>query len=152
MKRPYQITGVVLILFAGFVAHESLDLPFYTENGPGAFFFPLLVSILIGFLGVMMFLQATFGASEAMPADFFATRAGYLRIGAIVLALAAIVVLLEPLGFRLTMLVFLALLLLTLGRQNLLVTAVIALLGSFGTYYVFVQWLRTPLPVGMFGF
>lgn len=152
MKRPYQITGVVLVLFAVFVARESMELPFYTENGPGAFFFPLLVSILIGFLGAFIFLQATFGVSEPMPADFFATRAGYLRVGAIVLALAAIVVLLEPLGFRLTMLAFLALLLLTLGRQNPFITAVIALLGSFGTYYVFVEWLRTPLPIGMFGF
>jgi hypothetical protein len=25
-------------------------------------------------------------------------------------------------------------------------------LGSFATYYVFVQWLPLPLPVGIFGF
>jgi len=43
-------------------------------------------------------------------------------------------------------------LLCTLGRQNLIVTVVVALAGSFGVYYLFVRWLAVPLPAGLFAF
>jgi hypothetical protein len=39
-----------------------------------------------------------------------------------------------------------------LGRWRWLETPVLAVLGSFATYYVFVEWLKLPLPVGIFGF
>jgi hypothetical protein len=39
-----------------------------------------------------------------------------------------------------------------LGRWRWIETPVLALLGSFATYYVFVEWLKLPLPVGTFGF
>ncbi len=29
---------------------------------------------------------------------------------------------------------------------------IISLAGSFGVYLVFVKWLATPLPIGLFGF
>jgi hypothetical protein len=29
---------------------------------------------------------------------------------------------------------------------------VLAVLGSFVTFYLFVEWLKLPLPVGIFGF
>ncbi len=152
MRRPYQITGIVLVLFAAFVARESLRLQFYMPMGPGPGFFPLLVSILVALLGATMFIEVTFREAVPMPADFFATSTGYLRIGAIVLGFLAVLVLMKPLGFSVTMLIFLVFLLLTLGRQSLLITAVVAVAGSFGTYYVFVKWLAIPLPTGIFGF
>ena len=36
MKRPYQITGAVFIVFSAFILRESLELEFYTSIGPGA--------------------------------------------------------------------------------------------------------------------
>jgi putative tricarboxylic transport membrane protein len=152
MKRPYQITGVVLMLLAAFLALESLKLRYYTSLGPGPGFFPFWLSILLAILAAVMFWKATFGKTEAMPTDFYADRKAYLRIGAVLGALVAVIVLIEPLGFRLVMLVFYLFLLTALGRQRLLVTVIIALAGSFGVYYVFGHWLATPLPIGLFGF
>lgn len=152
MKRPYQITGVVLMLVAAFLVRESLRLRYYTPLGPGPGFFPLWLSILLAILAVAMFWQATFGKPEAMPADFYSDRKGYLRIGAVLGALVGVIVLIGPLGFRLVTLGFYLFLLIALGRQHLLLTVIIALAGSFGVYYVFVHWLATPLPIGLFGF
>ncbi len=152
MKRPYQITSVVLMLVAVFLARESLRLRYYTPLGPGPGFFPLWLSILLAALGAAMFWRATFGRPETMPADFYADRSGYLRIGALVAALVGVIVLMEPLGFRLVMLGFYLFLLTVLGRQHPLLTGIIALAGSFGVYLVFVKWLATPLPIGLFGF
>lgn len=151
MKKPYQITSVVLLLFCAFMIRESLELKYYTSLGPGPGFFPFWISVLIAALAAVMFYQATFQRADPMPAGFFPTRTGYLRMAAICLALAATVVLIEPLGYRLTMLGFFLFLLFTLGRVNMVVTVLVALAGSWGAYHVFVEWLKVVLPVGIFG-
>jgi hypothetical protein len=63
----------------------------------------------------------------------------------------ATTVFLERLGFCLTMLAVYLFLLRALGRQGLIVTALVALAGSFGVYYLFVHWLQVPLPTGILG-
>ena len=151
MKRPYQITGLALMLAAVFLARESPRLRYYGSIGPGPGFFPRWLSVLLAILGAAMFWRATFGAPETMPADFYADRRGYIRIAAVVGALLAIILLIEPLGFRLTMLGFYLFILTALGRQHPLVTGIIALAGSFGVYYIVARWLATPLPIGLFG-
>jgi putative tricarboxylic transport membrane protein len=151
MSRPYQITAAICVLFAAFVAYESVRLKFYTAMGPGPGFFPLWLSILFGVLAVLMFCQAAFGQSDPMPANFFASRSGYGRIGAILVALIGTVVLLNPLGFRLTALAFYLFLLNILSRHNLIISVLAALAGSFGVYHVFANILMLPLPVGILG-
>jgi putative tricarboxylic transport membrane protein len=151
MKRPYQITGLVLVVFAAFMVRESMELQLYTYLGPGPGFFPLIVSVLTGLLGLAMLLQATFRTSEPMPPDFYPSGGGLLRIAAIVVSLAVVTFAIEPLGFRLTMLGSLLFLLYTLGRRGLIATILVAVLGSFGTFQLFDQILKVPLPVGMFG-
>ena len=151
MKRPYQITSAVLILVAAFLARESLRLRYYTPLGPGPGFFPLWLSVFVAALGAAMFWRATFCPPEARPADFYADRRGYLRIGAVIGALVSVIVLLEALGFRLAMLGFYLFILAALGRQHWLLAGAIALAGSFGVYYVFVHWLTVPLPIGFLG-
>jgi putative tricarboxylic transport membrane protein len=151
MRRPYQITAVVLLLLAGFVAVEALRLRYYTTLGPGPGFFPFWLAIILGVLAVAMLLQAGLARPEPMPADFFASRRGYLRMGAVVVAMVATTLVLEPLGFCLTMLAVYLFLLLTLGRQRALVMALVALGGSFGVYHLFVRWLNVPLPRGLLG-
>lgn len=152
MKRTYQITGVVFLLFSAFIVRESLDLKFYTSLGPGPGFFPFWLAVFLGALALGMMYQATFKPQEPMPSDFFAPMKGYLRNLAIILALIFVVVFLDELGFRLSMFAFYMFLLFALGRQNIIVTLLVSLAGSWGVYYVFVEWLKVILPTGMFGF
>jgi putative tricarboxylic transport membrane protein len=149
MKRPFQITSIVLLFVAGFVGLESWNLKFYTSLGPGNGFFPLCLAIFLAFLAVFMFCQATFGRATPMPDDFAAEWPAYRKMGAVAVALVAAIILLEPLGFCLTMLGFYVFLLRVLGSQNWAWTVGIALGGSFGMYFVFVHWLSTPLPSGL---
>ena len=152
MKRTYQITGIVFLLFSAFIVRESLDLKFYTSLGPGPGFFPFWLAIFLGVLALGMMYQATFKPEEPMPSDFFASKKGYLRNLAIILALVFVVVFMDVIGFRLSMFAFYVFLLFALGRQNIIVTLLVSLAGSWGVYYVFVDWLKVILPVGMFGF
>jgi putative tricarboxylic transport membrane protein len=152
MKWPYCVTGSLFLLLAIFIAVESLALRYYTPLGPGPGFFSFWLSVVLGGLTLVMIVQATFGRAEPMPDDFFADRTGYLRIGAVVLALVVTIYTFEPLGFSLTMFGVCAFLLTALGRQGRLVTLLVSLASSFGAYYVFDHWLKVPLPKGVLGF
>lgn len=48
MRPSCQITGVLFILLAAFVARESLDLKFYTQLGPGPGFFSFWLALVLG--------------------------------------------------------------------------------------------------------
>ena len=141
-----------MVGLAAFIAHEALRLRYYTPLGPGPGFFSFWLALILGALGAVMVLQATLRPVEPMPDDFFSDRVGYLRIGAVVLALVATIYLLEPLGFSLTMFAVCAFLLYALGRQGILVILLVSLGCSFGAYYVFNYWLMVPLPRGVLAF
>lgn len=152
MQRVYQITGVVLLVFAAAVVYGALRLRYYTSLGPGPGFFSFWLGLTLGLLAVLMIAQTLTGPRERLPFDFVPDRAGALRIGAVLLSLLAAALLMERLGFCLTMLGVLVFLLRSLGGFGWLATAATALVGSFGVYYVFVKWLLVPLPSGIFGF
>lgn len=152
MKRPYQITAVVFMLLSLFIIKEAVGLRYYTSLGPGPGFFPMWLAGIFGVLSAFMFYHATWGTSDPMPADFFASKIGYLRNGAILLALIFVIFTLEWLGFRIAILAFLGFLLIALGRANLIATVLVAIAGSWGVFHVFVEWLKVPLPTGIFGF
>jgi putative tricarboxylic transport membrane protein len=152
MKLTYQITGVVFLLLAAFIAWESLELKFYTNLGPGPGFFPFWLSMTLGLLAVLMILQATFRESEPMPENFFASRTGYLRAGSIVMALTVTTALMDIVGFSITMFGIILFMLFALGRPSLIVTLLVSVAGSFGCFYLFDRWLKVPLPTGFFGF
>jgi len=152
MKRPYQITGTVLLLFAAFIGWEALKLKFYTHLGPGPGFFSFWLSLILGGLAVLMIVQATLRRPDPMPEEFIPSRSGLTKMGAILLSLVVTTALLNVLGFSLTMFGVFVFLLCTLGRPGWIVTLLVSVAGSFGVFYLFDRWLRVQLPSGIFGF
>lgn len=152
MNRIYQIAAAIFFLAAGSVAvYAWLNLQYYTRLGPGPGFFPFWLAVGTALLALRMFYTATFKEREPLPADFWPTRQGWLRITAILAGLWGAALAMEPLGFRLTMLVFLAFLMLVLARRGVLLSLAIAVVGSFGVYHLFVKGLQIVLPVGPLG-
>lgn len=151
MQRVNQCIGVVFLLAAGFLAWNAAGLIYYSRLGPGPGFFPLWLCGLLAALSIGVFVQASFAVPERLPGDFFTTRANYLRIAAVVVALLTMAFVMRPLGFRLAMLGFFLLMLPLLGRRNIFEIVALALVGSFGTYYVFGSLLGLALPLGPFG-
>ncbi len=146
MKRVNQIVAALFLCFAGFEIFQASKLRYYSTLGPGPGFFPLWLGILFAILTVLWLVQVSRSGEVELPKDFFPARDSALRVAAVLLALALVTFTLDLIGFRLIMLVMLGFLLTALGRQNLLVTVVIAVLGSFGLHYALTTWLGMSLP------
>jgi putative tricarboxylic transport membrane protein len=145
-------TGAMLVLCL-FAIWQSLLLPLTDRLGPGPGFFPFWLA-LIG-TGLAVALLVTTFREAADPADaetrILPHGPGATRWLAIVVLLAAVTLTMDYVGFRLSMLVFNAALVIALGDRRWWVIAVFAFLGSFGVYYVFTTWLDVLLPVGQLG-
>lgn len=150
--RTYKITGLVLFVIAALFCAESLKLRYYTLLGPGPGFFPLWIALGLAVLSLVIVVQATVGRLDVPAEDRSVPLSGALRILGVVGAMAAVTVLLEPLGFRLTMTAFLLILLLALGRQAFWLASGISLAITLGTFQLFTQLLKIPLPSGLLGF
>ena len=151
MNRVYQIASLVFLALSVVIAYLSLsDLQYYSRLGPGSGFFPFWLSVVLGVLSCIMLYQATTGPQERLPDGFFPSRVGYLRIGTIVLAISGVALLMQPLGFRLTILAFLLVLLRVFG-MGVIGSVLIASLASLGVYALFVEVLQIPLPIGKLG-
>jgi putative tricarboxylic transport membrane protein len=151
MRRRHQVTAAVCLLFAALVAREALRLRLYTPMGPGPGFFPLFLAAAFAVLAALLFLQATLGTPVPAGEPLLGGRPAALRVAAILIVLTGTVLLLEPLGFRLTTLAGYLVLLYALGRPRPLVALLVALAASFGVYHIFVNLLKVALPVGRLG-
>lgn len=159
MRQGRLVATGVLLLFCAAAAWQSWLLPLTDRLGPGPGFFPFWMALIgialaIGLLVVTMAQPATAPAEATHGEDaerILPHGPGARRWFAIVVLLAAAAAAMELLGFRLTMLVFNALLAIALGERRWWLIAVFAVLGSFGVFYLFTTWLDVLLPVGRFG-
>ena len=120
------------------------------EFGPGPGFFAFGIGTFLTTSGVIWFARLARRPEEAGD-PFVVPSGGIQRVAAVTLALAAFVILVEHLGFSLTMLGLLLVLLTAFSREYLALKIVLAVAGSFGTHYVFEQLLRVPLPSSSIG-
>ncbi len=151
MTRVNYIVWGLLLAFGGFIIHESLDHNYYgSDFGPGPGFFSFWLGILLMFLSLVQIVGTFRRPAEPLPNDFIPERAGIKRMLSILGALAASLLLMKPLGFSLTMLGFSIFLLRSLGRQSWWLTVILAVVGSFGTTYLF-GLLQVMLPRGFLG-
>jgi putative tricarboxylic transport membrane protein len=130
----------------------SLGYSLTDSLGPGPGFFPFWLSAIGIALSLAMLVQlARGGIVSDDTVALLPGRQVALQAGAVLAALTLAAALLEPLGFRLTMLPFIAGLLLVLGARSLLAVSLCAVAGSFGVFHVFYHWLKVPLPIGALG-
>jgi len=146
MQRIHQSSALVFLAVAAFVMWQSWSLEYYTKLGPGPGFFPFWLGAVLGGLALIWLVQVSLPAGRPKEGAFLPERSGILRILAILVALGAMSGLMDLLGFQLTMFLFLGYLVRVLGRQPLWLTAIVALVGSVGVYYVFGGYLDVQLP------
>jgi putative tricarboxylic transport membrane protein len=150
-RRAYQLSGLAGLLVAAVLGYQAARLPYYTRIGPGPGFFPRWLCAILALLSLVILVRATRSRDPAAGIEL-PDRPAVLRIVGVVVALFAVAFATTTLGFRLTMLTFYLVVIGMLGRWRWIETPVFAVLGSFAAYYILVEWLKLPLPVGGLGF
>lgn len=164
------VAAAIFVLLGLFAVQQSLQLAYYTANGPGPGFFPLWIGAIlavVALLHLVHVIRARSSSEGVIAADpqltndeeqtaedvegeestpLWPGKAGVIRVAVVLGAVLYVSVTIDWLGFQLSMLSMLAVVLTTLGRQRILVTALVSGIGSFGVYFVFTQWLSVHLP------
>lgn len=151
MRRAWQVASLAFLALSALVVAQSLQLSLRDPLGPGPGFFPFWLGLLSAGLAVVMFFQVSLASGESAPVQLIPDRAAGMRVLRVLAGLVGTAALLGPLGFRLTLFLFLAYLLVALGVRRWWLIGAFALAGSFGVFHVFYYWLRVPLPVGVLG-
>ena len=153
MEKDEFTVGIVLFLFGGVTAFLSLKMPIGTFRMAGTGMFPLFLGILLMFLSCLLLLKLFYlGKKPAVRRDSVAEVRGspiqlILFFGTMVLATAFF----DQLGYPLASFLLLVALLRTLGMKRWILNIVLSLMTAVASYFLFVQWLKIPLPKGWIG-
>ena len=153
IRRAELVTLACLAALFVFMTYTAYGYSLRDSLGPGPGFFPFWLGMLGAAFSVALFVQSWRGRSIGEGAQTMLPRGeGARRTFALLAGLVGVALTLQPLGFRLVMLVFTAGLLLALGVRSLVTITIFALISSFGLFHVFYYWLQVPLPTGVLGF
>lgn len=151
MKRGWTVAGWVLLATFAFFAYESFQLSLRDSLGPGPGFFPFWLGVLGIVLTVFLLTQVYLDRVDLGGVALEFDRAGVRSVVLVFVGLTVATALLEVIGFRLSMLLLIAYVLVVLGVRRWAVIAMCACAGSFGVFHVFFDLLKVSLPVGIFG-
>lgn len=152
MTRIHQLSGLAILLFSGWVMWQARTLDYYTGLGPGPGFFPFWLGMIMAALSLAWLIQVSREGVQAVTEGFFPGRVGLMRMISIVVAMTLFGFLVDTIGFQLMMFAFLLFLLTALGRQNIFVTLAICIVGSFGLFSLFNNYMDAQLPVSSIAF
>ena len=141
--------GVAVAAVIGLVGiatgFSAFSLGLWTRLGPGPGFFPLILGVLLT-LGAVFWGREQWKGLVSEDIDPNEVRNGPLRIIAIGGSIVIAALVLELLGFQITMLLFLLFHLRVLHRVRWIVAIPVTLVGSFGTFVLFHVLLAVHLP------
>jgi putative tricarboxylic transport membrane protein len=144
--RNDQLSGLLLLALALFVAWQNRSYPMGTLQQPGAGYTPLLVAGFLGIGGLLIALNGK-GSPPVAEIRWPEARRAVMILAACALATYA----LEHLGYRLSITVLLVFFLGVMERKPPLVVAVVATGFAWLSYYFIGTLLRVPLPLGSWG-
>ena len=152
MKRDEAIGGMVLLLFGMVTIVLALRMPIGTFRMAGTGMFPLILGILLMFLSCISLLKLLYQHKKTTTkSDSVAERGSPVQLilffGTMVLATAFF----NQLGYPLTSFLLLVALLRTLGMKQWFLNILLSSLSAVASYFLFVQWLKIPLPKGWIG-
>jgi len=152
MRRADQITGVIVLIFSLAVMEGARRMPPSGTFGPGAGFLPFWLGVAMAVLSIVLLVNATREPAQALDRSPFPRGRAVLSILETVGALAAFILLLETIGFLLSIALLTAFLLRVVERERWLTSMTIAVANSAGLYVIFKMLLGVSLPKNIFGF
>jgi len=141
-----RVAGAALVLVGLVTIEESRAFPLGTLHRPGPAYMPVLLAILLIVFGVAVFLMGS-RALRLAEVGWHEWRHAVAIFGACAFAAWG----LERLGYRLTMAVVVAFLLVLVERKGWVLGLVVTVGVAWGSFWLFDTLLNVVLPRGPFG-
>ena len=142
-----RVSGAFFIFLGLFVIWERRVLPLGTPGNPGPGYFPLMLAILLIFMGGVMVIRGR--QSVALRSiQWPEARTAMAILGCCIFATLG----LETIGYRVTMVLILGFLFGFLEHLKIWQVFALTLSLALGSFWLFDTFLKVPLPRGGFGF
>ena len=141
--------AVVMLGLSSVVLAGTQDLPYWSDFTPGPAFLPRWVAGAGVLLSVILLVQAWRAGGAARPE--WPEKAGAIRVLLTTGGLILCVPLAPVLGFVVTTVLFMAVMMVGILRRRLLPSLLTAIGVGGMIYVVFVLWLKVGLPAGPLG-
>lgn len=147
-RSAQNVVGAILTIALGtWMLLSSIDFGFGTAAKLGAGVFPALIGGLMVLLGAIWVVQSLLGRFRTEQAEPGPDRRGIISIVVTIGVIIGCALLVEVLGYQLTILLAIGTLLKVVARCRWWVTLIIAAVFAFGTFALFAYGLGVALPV-----
>ena len=141
-----RVAGLALVMIGIITLWESRVFPLGSLHRPGPAYMPVVLALLLIIFGGAVFAMGRH-ARRLAELGWSEWRQAVAIFGACAFAAWG----LERLGYRLTMAVVVAFLLLVVERKGWALGLALTVVMAWGSFFVFDTLLRVPLPRGPFG-
>lgn len=157
MKRANQITGIILLIFSGYVIMTSMQMPLRAITGrtsfaPSTGFLPMWLGVLMAILSILLIVNATLQHVDSTREAVFPRGRALMAVVLFLAGLAAYIALLEVLGYLSATALLTAFLLRFVMQTSWKTTLLVAVGASVVLFVIFHVLLHVDLPKNMFGF
>jgi hypothetical protein len=144
MRAAEKALNLFWIVLGLAVAGMSPRYVLFDAAGPGGGFLPFLAGLIVAACGLALLLSSVADRGERWP-----DASVWLRMGTVVAALAAITLLMPHLGFILTVIPVMVVLMQAIERQSWLQVLATSVISTLAVYFLFTRLLGTALPRGL---
>lgn len=152
MKRDEIAGGVVIFLFGMATALLSLGMPIGTFRMAGTGLFPLCLGILLMVLSGLFLSKLFFQAKKvSVKKELIETRGSIKQLTFFFGTMVLVTLFFNLLGYPFSSFLLMLALLRILGVKKWTSVLPLSFITTVVCYFLFVQWLKIPLPKGWIG-
>ena len=149
MRGRDKYSAIGFLVFAVFIGVQASRFPFGSLRRVGPGFFPLVLALLLGVLSLALFIKAIHSQEKKID---WPDRQGAIALALVVAAIFGYSLLLKPLGFLLTTLLFSLVVYKFSDLRGRFRPIIASLIATFASILFFKIWLGIPFPAGVLGY
>ncbi len=152
MRKGDRTFAVICLGLSCWLVLESLQFDFFSKFGPGPGFEPFWLGVILAVLSIFLFIDTI--RRKGVKDDDKPVLPGWKAIGRlafIMVLLAVFALVVDSLGFVLTVFFFVAILLFSLESVSIPKSLFYGVMFSLFIFLVFRYWLEVDLPKGFLG-
>lgn len=142
-----RIGGGVIAGIGLYIIQQALSYGVLRDGLPADGFYPLIVGSLLTLLGLSLLVSAKSEAQERGEDSYVPERSGMIKLAISAVAIAGFLLLLQPVGYVGSMVLFLIVVLKAASNLRILTILLIAVGFTLATFYGFSKALGVPLPL-----